>query len=805
MYNPNEVESRWQKIWEENQTYKFNPDSPKDKYYCLVMFPYPSGKIHMGHVRNYVIGDVFARYYRLKNYEVFHPIGWDSFGLPAENAAIKNGIHPQEWTQSNIAHMKKQLRMLGISYDWSAEITTSNPEYYKWNQWFFLKMYESGLVYKKKSEVNWCPKCETVLANEQVISGVCWRCETTIEKKELEQWFIKITEFAEELLSGHEQLKNHWPDEVLNMQKNWLGRSEGAEVYFKIANSDESILIFTTRPDTLFGATFVTVSPEHPLSKKLAEHNSDIRSYIERCKKKTLTEKISLEKTGVFSGLFTINPVNSEKIPIWISDYVTMEYGTGAIMCVPAHDQRDFEFAKKYNLPIKQVIQPPSNICYPIDSAYEGDGIMINSGDFSGLDNKTGAKKIVESLVNQNLAKIKINWRLKDWLISRQRYWGTPIPVVYCDKCGIQPVKYEELPVVLPQEVEITGRGDSPLKTNKEFLETSCPKCGGTAQRETDTMDTFVDSSWYYARYCDPHNSSEPFDVEKTNRLLPVEQYIGGIEHACMHLIYARFWHKFMKKIGLVNSDEPFKNLLTQGMVTLHGETMSKSKGNIVEPDTIVEKYGADTLRVFILFAAPPEKQLDWSDEAVEGARRFLNRVWRVVEKFKTADGDSTSEDKSKADELLKITAKTVHKVTNDIEKEKQFNTAIAAIMELLNFLTSYKNLGDTASRKAIESLLITLSPFAPHISEELYTKITNNAITKWPEFSEELLIESETEIAIQINGKLKGHLKIHPDTPESTIYKMILSDKNLSKYITDRKVKKFIYVPKKLVSISVE
>ncbi len=811
MYNPKEIEPKWQKFWEDNRSHEFNPESKKKKYYCLVMFPYPSGRIHMGHVRNYVIGDVFARFYRLNNREVFHPIGWDSFGLPAENAAIKNNIHPGHWTGENIAHMKKQLKLLGISYDWSTEIATSTPEYYRWNQWFFLKMLEKNLVYKKKSEVNWCSECSTVLANEQVAAGVCWRCNTVIEKKELEQWFIKITDFAGDLLAGHVELTNNWPDEVLAMQKYWLGKSAGVEIDFQIEDSDETIKIFTTRPDTLFGATFVVLAPEHPLIKENGGQRTADRGYIETTKKKTAQEKFSLEKTGVFTGLYAINPVNNEKLPVWISDYVTMDYGTGAIMCVPAHDHRDFEFAKKYNLPIRVVIQPLSPIPYPLspNSAYEGEGIMLNSGKYSDLDNKTGAEKITDELIKKGIATRKTNWRMKDWLISRQRYWGTPIPVIYCEKCDVQPVNYDDLPVLLPDDATITGSGDSPLATYRKFVETLCPKCGGEARRETDTMDTFVDSSWYYARYCDPDNTEFPFDPEKTDKLLPVDQYIGGIEHACMHLIYARFWQRFMREQGLVKDAEPFKKLLTQGMVTLKGETMSKSKGNIIEPDELIKKYGADTLRIFILFAAPPEKQLDWSESGVEGAWRFLNRIWRIVERYCAAKSGATAENQSQdAQKLLKITAKTIKKVSDDIEAEKQFNTAIASIMEFLNELYSYDKIGDNASHKAIESLLILLYPFAPHISAELYQKFYDSStmmIKSWPEINTDLLKDESREIAVQINGKLRGVITVNSNTSKDAVMDIIKQDNNLLKYLRDKQIKKFIYVEGKLASIVTE
>lgn len=835
MYNPQEIEPKRQKIWREQNAHRFDPSSKKPKYYVLVMFPYPSGRIHMGHVRNYVIGDVFARYFRLKGYEVFHPIGWDSFGLPAENAAIKNKIPPGRWTETNIEHMKKQLARLGISYDWSSELATSRPEYYKWNQWFFLKMFDKGLAYRKKSAVNWCPKCATVLANEQVIQGACWRCSSEVETKELEQWFIKITDYAQRLLDGHKLLEKSWPDEVLAMQKNWLGRSEGAEIEFALDGNPGSLRIFTTRPDTLFGATFMVVAPEHPMSVKLAKADKKIAEYVSETAARRAkspggrgdeNSKSPTEKTGVFSGRYAVNPVNGEKIPVWISDYVTMDYGTGAIMCVPAHDQRDFDFAKKYSLEIRPVIKPKgADVNKSLEGAYEAEGEMINSGAYDGLDNKEGARRIIKDLDEKNLAKAVVHWRLKDWLISRQRYWGTPIPIVYCPKCGIKGVDEKDLPVKLPDDVAITGAGESPLASHKSFVEAKCPECGGPARRETDTMDTFVDSSWYYARYCDPTNTLEPFEKQKAARLLPVDQYVGGIEHACMHLIYSRFWHKFMKDMGLVASDEPFAQLLTQGMVTLRGETMSKSKGNIVEPDEIIQKYGADALRLFIMFAAPPEKQLDWADAGLEGIRRFLNRIARMAEKI-TAPKNSVEKSGSQkggasAEESLnlkKITARTVAKVARDIEIEKQFNTAVAAMMELVNAMSVYPSPDDEVFKAALESLLIILSPFAPHFAQETlatlrggaqdkdkYNDKDDNIVCRWPDVDEKLLSDDEIEIAVQINGKVRSHMIIPADMDEKSVYEKVLTDEKIKQFVEGKRMVKYVYIPKKIASIVVK
>ena len=828
-----EIELKRQKIWLEKKAYRFNPSSSKPKYYVLVMFPYPSGRIHMGHVRNYVIGDVFARYFRLKGYEVFHPIGWDSFGLPAENAAIKHKIHPHKWTEENIAHMKSQLMRLGISYDWSSEIATSRREYYKWNQWFFIKMFERGLAYRKKSSVNWCPRCATVLANEQVSGGLCWRCHSEVETKELEQWFIKITDYAQALLDGHSLLEKKWPDEVLAMQRNWIGRSEGAEVDFVIADSSqEKIRIFTTRPDTLYGATFMVVAPEHPFARKCEKDgNKTVGDYIMEylARKKTAKKKPSdedtavFEKTGVPTGKYAVNPANGKKIPIWVSDYVTMDYGTGAIMCVPAHDQRDFDFAKKFGLEIIPVIKPAgdtrqsaasSSSCEQVlpESAYEGDGIMINSGVYNGMSNRECAQKIVAALAAKGMATPKVNWRLKDWLISRQRYWGTPIPVVYCSKCGIKTVPEKDLPVLLPEEVKITGEGESPLASDNNFVNTTCPSCGGPARRETDTMDTFVDSSWYYARYCDPAGDTAPFDKEKANRLLPVDQYIGGIEHACMHLIYARFWHKFMKDMGLVSSEEPFSSLLTQGMVTLNGETMSKSKGNIVEPDTIISKYGADVLRLFIIFAAPPEKQLDWSDAGVEGIKKFFNRIERLAGKI-FSDGEKDAPAKITdsgeiAARLNKSAARCVWRISRDIEKEKQLNTAVSSAMELLNDISSYPSSGDAASREALKTLLLVLLPFAPHFAEELLERYygAHDDDYTWPAIPDEKLLTDDTvEIPVQINGRLRSRVVVSQQDSQEDVIKKIRTDPACAKHLADAEIKKFIYVPLKIANLIVQ
>ncbi|MDW8055624.1 MAG: leucine--tRNA ligase [Elusimicrobiota bacterium] len=807
-----EKELYWQRKWEQDKIFevKFEPD--KKKFYCLVMFPYPSGRIHMGHVRNYVIGDVIASYWRMKGYNVFHPIGWDAFGLPAENAAIKHKIHPEKWTKDNIDNMRTQLKRLGISYNWEAEVATCDPEYYKWNQWFFIKMYERGLVYRKKSLVNWCPKCQTVLANEQVQQGICWRCDSVVEQKELEQWFIKITEYAERLLDGHKLLEGKWPQEVLLMQKNWIGKSEGTEIRFIVDSSQfRELLVFTTRADTLFGATFMAVAPEHEFSKFVAKENKDVADYLEKIFKKPLEErKIAKKKTGIFSGYYAINPINNEKIPIYIAEYVLMEYGTGAIMCVPAHDQRDFEFAKEHNIPIKEVIKPISGNTSLPDAAFELDGIMINSGEFNGLSSEEGRKKVTEYLELKNLGRKKIYYKLKDWLISRQRYWGTPIPVIYCENCGILPVREEDLPVVLPKNVNITGVGESPLKYVEDWVNTKCYKCGGKARRETDTMDTFVDSSWYYARYCDPKNTNQPFDTKLTNYWLPVDQYIGGIEHACMHLIYSRFWHKFMYDLGLVKTEEPFERLLTQGMVTLGGVAMSKSRGNIVEPDEIVSKYGADTTRLFILFASPPQKQLEWSDTGVEGCWRFINRVDRLVEKLLECENTNLiidDEYEQQKKKLLTQYHKLLKGITIDIENEYQFNTAIAKTMEITNLLYTYKYFGDNVSKNIVKELIIVLSLFIPHLAEELWHKLGGTGsvrLCEFPRYYEELIQEEVIEIPIQINGKLRSRVLVPKDASEEELKEVVLRDPKISSLLVNSKVEKWIIIPGKLVNVVV-
>ncbi len=807
-YNVCEVEKKWQKIWEDKQLFKAVKDLSKEKYYILVMLPYPSGNLHMGHVRNYSIGDVFARFNRMLGKNVIHPMGWDAFGLPAENAAIKHNIAPQKWTKQNILRMREQLKMLGISYDWDREVATCDPEYYKWNQWIFLEMYKKGLVFRKKSNVNWCPSCKTVLANEQVKEGKCWRCDSNVEQKELEQWFIKITQYADELLEGHKLLSG-WPEQVLSMQKNWIGKSHGAQMKFDIADSDKKLEIFTTRPDTIFGVTFMVVSPEHPMLKEFKnqiKNWNEVEKYIQASSLKSNIERASSkEKTGVkLDGVYVVNPANKKKVPIFVADYVLMGYGTGAIMAVPAHDQRDWDFAKKYNVDIIPVIEGGD----VNKQAYEGEGLMINSEQFNKISSQDARVKMPLWVEQQGWGKQTTNYKLREWLISRQRCWGTPIPMIHCDKCGIVPVEQKDLPVVLPTDVKFTNDGKSPLQSDEKFVNTTCPKCGGPARRETDTMDTFVDSSWYFERYTDAHNDTKPFDSTETNYWMPVDQYVGGIEHACMHLIYSRFWHKVLRDMGLVKSDEPFMNLLTQGMVTLGGSAMSKSKGNIVSPDEIVAKYGADTARLFILFAAPPEKQLDWSDDGVEGCWRFINRVWRLQELVQTKM-QVVATDKAKQD-LLRAMHVCIKKVTEDISQKHQFNTAISSVMELVNTMYVYKHHSndDGLSKQVYETIVLLLAPFTPHLCEEIWSILGHTdcvSVAKWPCYDEKYIKQDTIEVPVQVNGKLRGKINIDVSADENTVKDIVLNDEKLKVVFKDKNIVKFIYVKNKIINVVVK
>jgi leucyl-tRNA synthetase len=839
-YDPQRIELKWQKYWANKVLYKTQFDRSRKKFYCLEMFPYPSGEIHMGHARNYAIGDVIARYKRMRGYNVLHPMGWDAFGLPAENAAIKHGVHPSTWTYRNIDYMKNQLNRMGLSYDWEREVTTCSPEYYKWNQWFFLRMFEKGLAYRKFSFVNWCPSCMTVLANEQVIDERCWRCESIIVQKELEQWFLKITDYSEELLRKCDELEG-WPERVIAMQKNWIGRSTGVEVDFRIDGMDEIIRIFTTRQDTLFGATFVCLAPTHPLAGRLCsdkERLEDLKGRYGRVD----------AKFGFFTGFSAINPMNGEKIPIYIANFVLMEYGTGAIMSVPAHDQRDFEFAQEYGLPVKVVIVPehianakeltdppthpsPSRgegkgegdfLSDMIAEAYEGEGVLVQSGQLSGLESGIAREKIAEFIEEKKIGKKVVNYKLRDWGISRQRYWGTPIPIIYCKKCGFVPVPEKDLPVILPEDVELTGKGGSPLLELEEFINATCPLCGGSARRETDTMDTFVDSSWYFVRYCFPKGDIDLPSVlrspeSEVRSWMPVDQYIGGIEHAVLHLLYSRFFVKVMRDLGLIDFSEPFGNLLTQGMVIKDGAKMSKSKGNIVDPNRLIQKYGTDTLRLFSLFAAPPERDLEWSDKGVEGAFRFLKRLWRIVYKNKSKIQSS----KFKINEPLSLqpsalrlyrkTHQTIKRVTNDIEREFHFNTAVAGLMELVNEIASFDPCSDedwASLRFSLEKTLFLLSPFAPHIAEELWEAIGNRPSIfeeKWPDWDEEIAKEEKIELVVQVNGKVRSKLLILPGFSDAEIKEMALYEPKIKDTIGNKTVEKVIVVKGKLVNIVLE
>ncbi|HBG6035847.1 TPA: leucine--tRNA ligase [Clostridioides difficile] len=804
VYNFKEVESKWQKIWKDNNQYKMDTaQTEKPNYYTLEMFPYPSGKIHMGHVRNYSIGDVVARFKKMEGYNVLHPMGWDSFGLPAENAAIKHGIHPHKWTMENIEEMKEQLNLLGISYDWDKEVATSTPEYYRFTQEIFLKFLEHGLAYKKKSYVNWCPSCETVLANEQVVQGACERCKATVLKKDLEQWYFKTTEFAEELLNDLDTLDG-WPEKVKTMQKNWIGKSTGADLVFDIDGTDKSMTVFTTRPDTTYGVTYMVLAPEHELVKELVagtEYEADVEAFVQKMHTMTEIERTAadVEKEGIFIGRYVINPLNGKKVPLWIANYVLVEYGTGAIMAVPAHDERDRDFAEKYNLDIIDVITE--------------DNKMINSEEFNGLDASEGFEGIIDKLEKEGRGKRTINYRLRDWLVSRQRYWGCPIPVVYCDECGIVPVKKEDLPVLLPTDVEFTGKGESPLTTSKQFMSTTCPHCGKPARREVDTMDTFVDSSWYFLRYVDSNNENEPFSKELVNRWHPVDQYIGGVEHAIMHLLYARWFVKAFKSMGMVDFNEPFKNLLTQGMVLMDGSKMSKSKGNTVSPMDIIDEYGADTARLFVLFAAPPERDLDWSEQGVDGCFRFLNRVYRLVDEL--ADvvkkdvefGELNSQDK----DMRYTIHSTLKKVTADLSEKFGFNTAISALMELINDMYKYKeldNINEAVIKEGVQTIVTIIAPFAPHLGEELWTMIGKEGSVfdiDWPKYDEKALVKDEIEVVVQVNGKVRGKLTVNSNISKDEMEKVALEDEKIKGLVEGKTIVKVVAVPKKLVNIVVK
>jgi len=832
-YHPHKIEEKWQKIWEEQNVFAVKADDSRPKFYLLEMFPYPSGRIHMGHVRNYTIGDVVARFLRMQGYNVLHPMGWDAFGMPAENAAIKAQTHPAKWTYDNIAYMKKQLKRLGFSYDWSREFATCDPSYYRWEQLFFIKMLEKGLAYRRKAYVNWCESCHTVLANEQVEGGACWRCGTTVIQKEMEQWFFKITNYADELLDYTYKLEG-WPERVLVMQRNWIGKSYGSEIDFPVEGMDGTkITVFTTRADTLFGATFMSLAPEHPLVSELCkntEQEAKVMAFVEEAKKAKRTNRTEelLEKEGVFTGRYCINPMTGHRMPIYVANFVVMEYGTGAVMAVPAHDQRDFEFAKKYGLPLKVVIRPADSDRIPdpseLTAAYEEDGILVNSGAFDGLTSEEARKAITEDLIKRGLARFSVQYRLRDWGISRQRYWGAPIPVIYCDSCGIVPVPEKDLPVVLPLDLELLPNGGSPLPVTPSFYQTTCPKCGAPARRETDTMDTFVESSWYFIRFACAQEHTRPFDDSMVSYWLPVDQYIGGIEHAVLHLLYSRFFTKVLRDLGYVNFDEPFKRLLTQGMVIKDGAKMSKSKGNVVDPDDMINAYGADTVRLFCLFAAPPEKDLEWSDQGVEGAYRFLTRVWRLVaenlDALKSAQRFNGSIDQLEGSirALYRKIHQTIKRVTEDVRDRYHFNTAIAAIMELVNTIYQTKDAMTSSDnvdpkfwpvmRYAVESVIVMLSPFVPHIADELWHELGMSSLlldNPWPSWDEKALAAEEVLIVVQVNGKLRDKMTVPTDATDEEIKKMALSREKVQQFIAGGEIKNIVVVPKKLVNIVVK
>jgi leucyl-tRNA synthetase len=860
-YKPEVIEAKWQKIWAEENSFQASETTGNPKYYVLEMFPYPSGRIHMGHVRNYSIGDVVARYKRMCGYNVLHPMGWDAFGLPAENAAIERGIHPEKWTVENIRTMKTQLKRMGLSYDWEREVATSEPDYYKWNQWIFLQFYKRGLAYKKRSSVNWCPSCETVLANEQVIEGACWRCDSAVVQKELEQWFFRITDYAEELLADLERLEG-WPEKVIIMQRNWIGKSIGAEIQFPLVNRDDSLTVFTTRQDTVFGATFLSIAAEHPLAVELSrgtEQESAVKEFVERIGKISQSQRGAEEgeKEGVFTGAYCRNPFTGENIPIYVANFVLMAYGTGAVMAVPAHDQRDFEFARKYGLPIRVVIEPEGRRLQAetMTEAYVDDGLMVESGQFSGLPNAEGKEKIAGYLEERGGGKKAIRFRLRDWGVSRQRYWGTPIPIIYCPTCGIVPVSEADLPVPLPKDVPFTGKGGSPLAESQSFAQVDCPNCHQKARRETDTMDTFVDSSWYFLRFTSARYPAAPFDPEKGAYWMPVDQYIGGVEHAVLHLLYARFFTKALRDLGLAKVDEPFANLLTQGMVSketyrcsVHNwlfpselagsaksgwkcpacqrpvekgrvEKMSKSKKNIVDPEDLVNAYGADTARLFTLFAAPPEKDLEWSDQGVEGGYRFLSRLWRFVyQNRETLVGARCDAIGGELDgelrELRRMIHRTIKKVTEDIDGRFHFNTAIAAIMELFNALSGFVQDHQLTAERAtlvkagVETIVILLAPFVPHIASELWEHLGHrerlNSVP-WPAFSPQALELDELLIVVQVNGKVRSKITVPADVSRERIEGMALADERVNSFVDGKRIQRLVYVPRRLVNIVLE
>ena len=819
-FSPKQIEEKWQDHWEKGKSFKVCHDDKRNKYYLLEMFPYPSGRIHMGHVRNYSIGDVVARFKRMNGFNVLHPMGWDAFGMPAENAAIQNKSHPATWTYANIDYMRTQLKKLGLSYDWDRELATCDLDYYKWEQRIFLQMYDKGLAYKRNAGVNWCPKCETVLANEQVEDNCCWRCDSEVVLKDLDQWFFRITDYADELLDWTYRLPG-WPERVLTMQRNWIGKSFGCEITFPLEGRSDGIVVFTTRQDTVYGATFMSLAPEHPLAFEITvpDRREAVTAFIERI---AGTDRVcrtaeDLEKEGVWTGAYCRNPLTGRRMPVYLANFVLMEYGTGAVMAVPAHDQRDFEFARKYELPIEVVIQPEGETLDPatMTVAYTEVGTMVNSGLFDGMRSDAAKEAIADHLAAGEIGRKTVNFRLRDWGISRQRYWGNPIPVIYCDLCGVVPVPEQDLPVTLPRDVAFSGEGGSPLARLDSFVNVACPVCGMMSRRETDTMDTFVQSSWYFLRYCCPDLTTAPLDKARTEYWMSVDQYIGGIEHAVLHLLYARFFTKVLRDLGYVAVDEPFTNLLTQGMVIKDGAKMSKSKGNVVDPNALITRYGADTARLFSLFAAPPEKDLDWSDQGVEGSYRFLNRVWKLV--YETlpftssasavASGNLTDEGKA----LRRIVHKTIRKVTEDINERFHFNTAIAAIMEMVNSLTAFESKNDPRNaavlREAVESLVIMLAPFVPHVAEELWEGLGNEgslgAVT-WPTFDPEAAADEELLVVVQVNGKLRDRITVPVTASEEDVRTAALAAERVRSFLEGKTIRKVISVPGKLINIVV-
>jgi leucyl-tRNA synthetase len=812
LYPFEKIEKKWQKYWEDSGLFRMDPESQKEKYYCLVMFPYPSGKLHVGHGRNYIIGDAVARYKIMKGYNVLSPMGWDAFGLPAENAAIKGGLHPKESTLGNIVAMKKQLTQWGVGYDWSREIASCLPGYYKWTQWIFLKLFEKGLAYKKKAAVNWCPSCNTVLANEQVVNNLCERCDSKVVEKDLEQWFFRITNYAQRLLDDISGLR-YWPERVKTMQANWIGKSTGVNIDFPVDGEDAKITCYTTRVDTIFGATYMVLAPEYPAIPRLianSPYKDKINEFIisARTQSKVLRASQETEKQGIFTGRYVINPVNKKTIPLWIANYVLLEYGTGAVMAVPAHDERDFEFAKKYNLDIKVVIDNPGSPLPESDlkAAYVEDGIMVNSEKFNGMGNRDAMDAIADWMEKKSIGKRAVHFKLRDWLISRQRYWGAPIPILYCDKCGITGVPEKDLPVILPENVDFKPCGESPLASLKGFVSVKCPKCKGDARRETDTMDTFVDSSWYFLRYLSPEDLSKAFDKSLVDEWLPVDQYIGGVEHAILHLLYSRFITKVLNDFGFIGFDEPFKALFTQGMIIKNGAKMSKSKGNVVSPDELIARYGADTIRLYTLFIGPPEKDAEWNDRAVEGAYRFLGRLWRLV--AKVCELDHLNNLKPQDRQLERKIHQSIKKVSRDVEGDFKFNTAISAVMELVNEAHSAIEKDNVYYVKdAAVTAVLLLAPFVPHIAEELWGILGNKPSVfsqKWPCFDEEKAKEDILVLPVMINGKLRSKIEAEDSATQDQIQAIALADDKIKGYIKDARIKKIIVVPKKLVNIVV-